>query len=184
MIHLLHLSSPANASSAVALQAVKPALRAWRTALSFAIRSRIACIISRRDRDGAGTWIPGGLNHCSHKIKLPSRIVKLLLKINLRGWTNVADLSMHTISATFVQPRKCIFSNSFTILEASATRVADSISICFTKPHCLHFSRRARDGAGAWILGGLSHSSHRTKPPCFVRPKAAMPACRRRCRKE
>ena len=131
--------------------------------------------LSRRARDGAGTWIPGGLHHCSHKIKLPSRIVKLLLKINLRGWTNVADISMHTISATFVQPRKCIFSNSFTILEASASRVAHSISICFTQPHCLHFSRRARDGAGAWIPGGLNHSSHRIKPPCFVGPKPAMP---------
>jgi len=143
---------------------------------TFVCSTQPHCLhVSHRARDGAGTWILGGLNHCSHKIKLPSRIVKLLLKINLRGWTNVADISMHTISATFVQPRKCMFSNSFTIHEASASRVAHSISICFTQPHCLHFSRRARDGAGAWIPGGLNHSSHRIKPPCFVGPKPATP---------
>ena len=43
-MYLLHLSSPARVSSAAASQAGKPALRAWRTALSFALCSRIACM--------------------------------------------------------------------------------------------------------------------------------------------
>jgi len=50
---------------------------------------------------------------------LASRIVKLLLKIHLRGWTIVADMVCLDSSATFVQPRKFIFSNSFTIREGS-----------------------------------------------------------------
>jgi len=79
------------------------------------------------------------------------------------------------ISATFLEPRKCIFSSSFTSREASTSRVAHSTFVCFTQPHCLHLSRRARDGAGTWIPGGLNHSSHRIKPPCFVGPKPAMP---------
>ncbi len=116
-------------------------------------------------------------------------------KINVTSKSPVGDISVVTlirtdttldhsqkaekvcidISATFVEPRKCIFSSSFTSREASTSRVAHSTFVCFTQPHCLHLSRRARDGAGAWIPGGLNHSSHRIKPPCFVGPKPAMP---------
>jgi len=56
---------------------------------------------------------------CATREALASRIVKLLLKTHLRGWTDVPDMVCVDISATFVQPHKIIFSDSFTVHQGS-----------------------------------------------------------------
>ena len=88
-------------------------------------------------------------------------------KINVTSKSPVGDISVVTLirtdttldhsqkaekvcidtSATFVEPRKCIFSSSFTSREASTSRVAHSTFVCYTQPHCLHyFAPRPRWG--------------------------------------
>jgi len=67
VLYLVRLSSPRIVSSAIALQSVKRARRAWRAWLSIGLRSRIACILSRSARDGA--WTPTG------PVGKPARII-------------------------------------------------------------------------------------------------------------
>ena len=76
MLYLVRLSSPRIVSSAIALQSVKRARRAWRTWLSIGLRSRIACILSRSARDGA--WTPTG------PVGKPARIIAATQKTLFR----------------------------------------------------------------------------------------------------
>ena len=73
VLYLVRLSSPRIVSSAIALQSVKRARRAWRTWLSIGLRSRIACILSRSARDGA--WTPTG------PVGKPARIIAATQKM-------------------------------------------------------------------------------------------------------
>ena len=78
-----------------------------------------------------------------------------------------AEKVCRVISGAFVQPSNCIFSNSFTIREASTSRVARMAFNWFAQPHCMHFvAQRPRwgvDADPACRQARTNHCSHTNK---------------------
>jgi hypothetical protein len=91
-----------------------------------------------------------------------------------------AEKVCSVISAAFLQHSNCIFSNSFTISEASASRMARMAFIIFTQPHCLPaFVEPCPRWCGdvddrkACRQANTNTCSHTPKAPYFVGPKPA-----------